>query len=162
METNNTNTNNSNSNNSKNYSLDAILARDDYKRMTAQLKEKVQYIAHRIYNKMEELDICEPIQVDGVTIKRSSVSSSVGTYDFLAIIVDYSDDYDDYQERHSLEDVDREYYYGGDFSAKVRGASNKEALSFLNAAKDFILGLGKIEQKQVADIKRAIKETEDI
>lgn len=152
-----------NSKNSKNYSLDAILARDDYKRMTAQLKDKVQDIAHRIYNKMEELDIDKAIRVDGVTIKRSSVSSSVGTYDFLAIIVDYDlDDYDGYQERHSLEDIDREYYYGGDFSAKVRGASNKEALAFLNAAKDFILALGKIEQKQAADIKQAIKETEDI
>lgn len=151
-----------NNNNSKNYSLDAILARDDYKRMTTQLKDKVQDIAHRIYNKMEELDIDEAIRVDGVTIKRTSVSSSVGTYDFLAIIVDYSDDYNDYQERHSLEDVDCEYYYGGDFSAKVRGASNKEALSFLNAAKDFVLALGKIEQKQADDIKLAIKETEDI
>lgn len=155
-------TNNNSNNNSKNYSLDAILARDDYKRMTAQLKDKVQDIARRIYNKMEELDIDKPIKVDGVTIKCSSVSSSVGTYHFLAIIVDYSDDYDDYQERHSLEDVEREYYYSGDFSAKVRGASNKEALSFLNAAKDFILALGKIEQKQVADIKQAIKETENI
>ncbi len=152
-----TNNSNNNSNNSKNYSLDAILARDDYKRMTAQLKDKVQTIAHRIYNKMEELDIDEAIRVDGVTIKRSSVSSSVGTYYYLAIIVDYSDDYDDYQERHSLEDVGREYYYGGDFSAKVRGASNKEALAFLNAAKDFILALGKLEQKQAADIKQAIK-----
>lgn len=150
-------------NSSKNYSLDAILARDDYKRMTAQLKDKVQDIARRIYNKMEELDIDEPIRVDGVTIKRSSVYSSVGTYNYLAIIVEYDfEDYDGYTERHSLEDIEREYYYGGDFSAKVRGASNKEALAFLKAAKDFILALGEVEQQQADDIKQAIKDNEDI
>ena len=51
-----TNNNSNNSNNSKGYSLDEILARDDYKRLTAQLKDKVQDIAHRIYNKMEEVE----------------------------------------------------------------------------------------------------------
>lgn len=150
-------------NSSKNYSLDAILARDDYKRMTAQLKDKVQYIARRIYNKMEELDIYEPIRVDGVKIKCTSVCSSVGTYDFLAIIVE--SDYDEcekYQEWHSLEDVGRKYFYCGDFTAKVRGASNKEALAFLNAAKDFIHVLGEMEQKQADEIKLAIKETDGI
>ena len=150
-------------NSSKNYSLDAILARDDYKRMTAQLKDKVQDIAHRIYNKMKELDIDDPIRVDGVTIERSIALANVGAYYYLAIIVEYDiDDYDGYTERHSLEDIGLEYFYGGDITAKVRGASNKEALSFLNAAKDFILALGKIEQKQVADIKQAIKDNEDI
>lgn len=112
---------------------------------------------------MEELDIDEPIKVDGVTIKRKSVSSSVGTYDFLAIMSDYSyDDCGKYREWHSLEDLGRQYYYGYDFTAKVGGASNKEALSFLNAAKDFILALGELEQKQADDIKQAIKENEDI
>lgn len=157
-------TNNSSSNNSKNVSLDAILARDDYKRMTAQLKDKVQDIAHRIYNKMDELDIDESIRVDGVTIKRSSVRSNAGTYEFLAIMDNYGDRFmpEECQERHSLMDIDREYYYAGDFTAKVRGASNKEALAFLNAAKDFILALGEMEQQQANNIKQAIKENEDI
>ena len=160
METN----NNNSSNNSKNVSLDAILARDDYKRMTAQLKEKVQDIAQRIYKKMEELDIDESIRVDGVTIKRSSVRANVGTYEFLAILDNDGDRFmpEEYQERHSLQDIDREYYYGGDFTAMVTGASNKEALAFLYAAKDFILALGEMEHQQADDIKQAIKENEDI
>lgn len=160
METN----NNNSSNNSKNVSLDAILARDDYKRMTEQLRDKVQDIAQRIYNKMEELDIDESIRVDGVTIKRSSVRSNAGTYEFLAIMDNDGDRFmpEEYQERHSLMDIDREYYYAGDFTAKVKGATNKEALAFLNAAKDFIVALGELEQKQTDDIKQAIEENEDI
>lgn len=159
-----TNNNNSNSNNSKNISLDAILARDDYKRMTAQLKDKVQDIARRIYDKMDELDIDESIRVDGVTIKRSSVRANVGTYDFLAILDNDGDRFmpEECQQQHSLEDIGQEYYYGGDFTAKVLGASNKEALAFLNAAKDFILALGEMEQQQANNIKQAIKENEDI
>ena len=150
--------------NNNNQSLDAILARDDYKRMTAALKEKVEDVAHRIYNKMEELDIDDAIRVDGITIKRSSVRANVGTYEYLAILDNDGDRFmpEEYQERHSLMDIDREYYYAGDFTAKVRGASNKEALAFLNAAKDFILALGELEQKQADDIKQAIEDNEDI
>ena len=162
METNNNNSNNSN--NSKNISLDAILARDDYKRMTEQLRDKVQAIARRIYNKMEELDIDEPIRVDGVTIKRSSVRSNVGIYGFLAILDNDGDRFmpEECQQQHSLEDIGQEYYYGGDFTAKVIGASNKEALAFLNAAKDFIVALGEVEQKKVDDIDEALKDNDNL
>ena len=157
-------TNNNNNSNSKNISLDSILARDDYKRMTAQLREKVEDIAHRIYKKMEELDIDEPIEVDGVTIERSSACANVGTYNYLAILDNDGDRSmpEEYQGRHSLEDIGRGYYYAGDFTAWVQGASNKEALAFLKAAKDFILALGEMEQKQTDNIQKAIKENEDI
>ena len=162
METNNNNSNNSN--NSKNISLDAILARDDYKRMTEQLRDKVQAIARRIYNKMEELDIDEPIRVDGVTIKRSSVRSNVGIYGFLAILDNDGDRFmpEEYQEKRSLQDIGKEYYYGGDFTAKVIGATNKDALAFLNAAKDFIVALGEVEQKKVDDIDEALKDNDNL
>ena len=39
--------------------LNQILARDDYKRMTAALKEKTEEVAKRIRQKMDELDIVD-------------------------------------------------------------------------------------------------------
>lgn len=150
--------------NSKNISLDEILARKDYMRMTEQLKDKVEYIAHRICDKMFELDIEESLSVDGVTIKPTSVCSNMGGYLFLAILDNVGDT--SMQEQnirgHSLEDIGRGYYYGCDLTAWVQGASNKEALTFLHAAKDIILKLGEIEQMQAEDIKQAIDENDNI
>lgn len=146
---------------SKNISLDEILAREDYMRMTEHLKDKVEYIAHRICDKMFELDIEESLSVDGVTIEPTSVCSNVGGYLFLAIL-DNASMQEQYIRRHSLEDIGRGYYYGGDLTAWVQGASNKEALSFLHAAKDIILKLGEIEQMQADDIKQAIDENDNI
>lgn len=153
-----------NNNNGKNKSLEEILARKDYKRMTEQLKDKVQNIAHRICDKMFELDIEESISVDGVTIKPTCVCSNVGGYLYLAILDNDGDPYmpAEYVRKHSLEDIGHGYYYGGDFTAWVQGASNKEALSFLRAAKDFILKLGEIEQQQAEDIRQAIDENDNI
>lgn len=151
-------------NNSKNISLDEILARKDYNRMTELLKDKVEYIAHRICDKMFELDIEESLSVDGVTIQPTCVCSNVGGYIFLAILDNDGDPSMPEQNswRHSLEDIGQGYYYGGDFTAWVQGASNKEALSFLHAAKDFILKLGEIEQKQAEDIRQAVDENDNI
>lgn len=151
-------------NNSKNFSLDEILARKDYIRMTELLKDKVENIAHRICDKMFELDIEESLSVDGVTIKPTCVCSNVGGHLFLAILDNDGDPSmpEQNSRRHSLEDIGRGYYYGGDFTAWVQGASNKEALSFLHAAKDFILKLGEIEQKQAEDIRQAVDENDNI
>lgn len=151
-------------NNSKNFSLDEILARKDYIRMTELLKDKVEYIAHRICDKMFELDIEESLSVDGVTIIPTSVCSNVGGYLFLAILDNDGDPSmpEQNSRRHSLEDIGLGYYYGGDLTAWVQGASNKEALSFLHAAKDFILKLGEIEQKQAEDIRQAVDENDNI
>lgn len=151
-------------NNNSKQSLDAILARDDYKRMTAALKEKVEKVAHRIYNKMEELDIDDAIRVDGITIKRCSVRANVGTYEYLAILDNDGDRFmpEEYQEKRSLQDIGKEYYYGGDFTAKVIGATNKDALAFLNAAKDFIVALGEVEQKKVDDIDEALEDNDNL
>lgn len=153
-----------NKNNGKNNSLDEILARKDYNRMTEQLREKVENIAHRICDKMFELDIEESLSVDGVTIKPTCVCSNMGGYLFLAILDNDGEQSmpEQYIRRHSLEDIGRGYYYGGDFTAWVQGASNKEALAFLHAAKGFILKLGEIEQKQAEDIRQAIDENDNI
>lgn len=144
--------------------LDIILVRNDYKRMTSLLKDKVEYVAKRIFDKMEELDVDEPIAIDGVTIARENVTSNVGDYSYLAI---YDNDGDrfmpfEYQTKHSLFDIGKSFYYGNDFEAKVVGATNKEALAFLYAAKDFIIELGKLEDMQVDNITDALEETKYI
>ena len=141
----------------KEYSLDSILARNDYKHMTSVLKEKVEYVAKRIFDKMVELDVDEPITIHDIMLSVEEVyTTSVGCYDYLAIAVE------DYRIRHSLFDINHTYYYGGDFGAKVVGANNKEALAFLNAAKDLIIELDNLETLKVDDIKKALDKTKDI
>lgn len=154
--------------NNSNKSLDAILARDDYKRLTAALKERVEEIAKRIRVKMEELDIPHDedfyegeISANGVTVRIDSVhTNSCGSYEFLAI----KREGEHYGESswYSLEDVNRDYNYARDFSAHVCGANNKESLAFLNVAKQLIEGLGEIEQKQAAAVEQSLSEVESI
>lgn len=139
-----------------------ILARNDYKRMTENLKSVTEEIAANIRKKMEQLDIASDndfdngeIGADNVVVSVISVRSNCGaTRDFLSIKRDgYSYGYEDWR---SLEDIDDTYYYTGDFNAQIRGASNKEALDFLNVAAKLIKGLGEIEQKKVEAIQNAL------
>lgn len=140
--------------------LDEILSRNDYARLTATLKSRVEEIAKRIREKMEDLDIANDddfyhgeIGIDGVAVRVESIKSRAGEYEFLAI----KREGECYGEAswYSLEDIGKEYYYAGDFTAKVVGASNKEALAFLNVAKKLIEGLGELEQKRVQSEKAA-------
>ena len=45
---------------------------------------------------------------------------------------------------------------------EVIGATNKDALAFLNAAKDFIVALGEVEQKKVDDIDESLKDNDNL
>ena len=142
--------------------LDEILNRNDYVRLTATLKTRVEEIAKRIREKMEDLDIANnddfyrgEIGIDNVVVRVKSIKSRAGEYEFLAI----KREGECYGESswYSLEDIGKEYYYAGDFSAKVVGASNKEAIAFLNIAKKLIEGLGNIEGESVKDLQIALK-----
>ena len=138
------------------------MARDDYKRMTAALKEKVEEVANRIGKKINELDIVNDddfdngeIGVDNIVVRNVQVQSGGGfTYEFLGI-KRYEDEYN-HSYWASLEDIGRTYYFCGDYHAKINGATNKEALAFLNVAAKLIKGLGEVEQKKVEEIKRAL------
>lgn len=142
--------------------LNQILARDDYKRMTAALKEKVEEVATRIRQKMDELDIIDDdnfdngeIGVDDVVVRSMRVYSNSGfTYEFLGI-KRYEHEYN-HTYWASLEDIDRTFYFCNDYNAKVYGATNREALAFLNVAAKLITGLGEVEEKQVNDIQKAL------
>ena len=143
--------------------LEEILNRNDYARLTATLKTRVEEIAKRIREKMEDLDIANDdnfdsgeIGVDGVVVRVVSIKrQTFGEYEYLAI----KREGECYGESswYSLEDIGKEYYYTGDFTAKVVGASNKEALAFLNVAKKLIEGLGIIEDKRVNSVQTALK-----
>lgn len=142
--------------------LNQILERDDYKRMTAALKEKVEEIAQRIGMKMDELDIINDddfdngeIGADNIVVRNVIVKSDSGfTYKFLGI--KRYDDMNNYTSWASLEDIEHTFFFCNDFTAKVSGATNKEALAFLNVAAKLIKGLGEIEQKNVDEIKHAL------
>ena len=142
--------------------LDEILNRNDYIRLTATLKTIAEEIAKRIREKMEDLDIANnddfyrgEIGIDNVVVRVKSIKSRAGEYEFLAI----KREGECYGESswYSLEDIGKEYYYAGDFSAKVVGASNKEAIAFLNVAKKLIEGLGNIEGESVKNLQIALK-----
>ena len=142
--------------------LDAILRRNDYARLTATLKARVEEIAKRIREKMDYLDISDDdnfdngeIGIDGVVVRVVSMNRrTFGEYEYLAIKRE-GECHGDYKW-YSLEDVGKEYYYAGDFTAKVVGATNKEALAFLNVAKKLIERLGYIEDKRVKSIEATL------
>lgn len=142
--------------------IDEILNRDDYARLTSQLKERVEEIAERVHNKMIELDIPNnpdyydgEIEVDGLTLCVASARSNCGTYEYLAIR-----NYD--HELVSLEDLNDNYYYAGDYYARVKGANNADALRFLNSARKIIEALGEIEAEQYEEEKKALANTENL
>ena len=145
--------------------LDEILSRNDYSRLTATLRTRVEEIARSIREKMEDLDIANDdnfdsgeIGVDGVVVRVVSIKrQTFGEYEYLAI----KREGECYGESswYSLEDIGKEYYYAGDFTAKVVGASNKEALAFLNVAKKLIEKLGNIEDERVNNLQIALKNT---
>ena len=139
-----------------------ILNRNDYVRLTAKLKSRVEELAKRIREKMEDLDIANDdnfdngeIGLDGVVVRVVSIKRQFGEYEYLSI----KREGECFGESswYSLEDIGKEYYYAGDFSAKVVGASNKEALAFLNVAKKLIEGLGNIEGESVKNLQIALK-----
>lgn len=139
--------------------LNEILKRDDYKKLTKQLKERVEKIACSIAVKMFDLDIeREIIKIDDVQVTCNRVRSSGGAYDFLAI--GREDGYG--TNWYSLEDVNHSYYYSGDYDARVCGCTNKEALCFLNVASKIIELLDEIERAQVKEIQKALDNTKDL
>ena len=139
--------------------LNEILKRDDYKKLTKQLKERVEKIACSIAVKMFDLDIeREIIKIDDVQVTCNRVRSSGGAYDFLAI--GREDGYG--TNWYSFEDVNHSYYYCGDYDARVCGCTNKEALCFLNVASKIIERLDEIERAQVKEIQKALDNTNDL
>lgn len=144
--------------------LNEILARDDYKRMTENLKSITEEVARAIHKKMDELEIEDntdfdngEIGVDDVVVRVITVNSNSGFNRSFLGIKRYEEG-DNHAYYASLEDINDTYYFCGDFNAKIYGATKKEALTFLNASKKLILGLGELEQHQVEEIQKVLDE----
>lgn len=144
--------------------LNEILARDDYKRMTENLKSITEEIARAIRKKMNELEIENntdfddgEIGVDDVVVKVITVKSNSGfNRSFLGIKRNQGHPHHAYYA--SLEDINFTYRFCGDFNALIYGATNKEALAFLNVSAKLIKGLGEVEQHQVDEIQKVLDE----
>ena len=144
--------------------LNEILARDDYKRMTENLKSITEEIARAIHKKMDELEIENntnfddgEIGVDDVVVKVITVKSNSGfNRSFLGIKRNEGHPHHVYYA--SLEDINFTYFFCGDINALIYGATNKEALAFLNVSAKLIKGLGEVEQHQVDEIQKVLDE----
>lgn len=147
-----------------NKSIDEILNRDDYARLTKAMKDRTEEIAVKVKHKMNDLDLDEMI-INGFKIVVKKYSADYGQYhsDKLSIERYCPVDYDGgYYEYLSLEDINESYYLAGDYKCKIEGASNKQALKFLNAAKKIFEYLDDTESEQVNDVNKALEETKDM
>lgn len=147
-----------------NKSIDEIINRDDYTRLTKTLKDRTEEIAVKVRRKMNDLDL-DTIKVDGLTLTVKKYSADYGQYhsDKLSIERHCIDDYkEEYNEYVSLEDINESYYLAGDYKCRITGASNKEALKFLNSAKNIFEYLDDTESEQVNDVTKALEETKDM
>ena len=147
-----------------NKSIDEIINRDDYARLTKALKDRTEEIAVKVRRKMQDLDL-DTIKADGFTLAVKKYSANQGQYHFdnLSIERYCIDDYGGgYYEYLSLEDINESYYAYDDFKCKIEGATAKQALKFLNSAKKIFENLDEIETQQVNDVTTALEETKDM
>lgn len=104
-----------------------ILQREDYVRLTANLKERTEEIAQLIKSKMVQLDLeDETIEVEGVKVAIKGVSSNCGRYEFLAIenTGEFSSEHGE-KDWWSLQDVNHTFYYAGEREAKFQRQAEK-------------------------------------
>lgn len=137
--------------------IDEILNRNDYSRLTEQMRQRVEEIAERIHYKLDNLDIANDSDYHNGEIRYGDVIVRVARYS-------YNDDYyttltiKSGDEWHTLERVGREV--GFDDGNYIRGrATNNECLAFLNVARKLIEGLGYIEKKKAEAIQKALSDT---
>ena len=130
--------------------LQQIIERDDYKRLSRNLANKVEELANIVIKKMEELDIEELGEL--AIVKKSA---SYFEHKYLVIKKDY------YYQSGVLNVCKNSdygngrvgFYYGGDYSKWVDFATNEEALYFLNNFKKYMELLDEVESKKVAEIE---------
>lgn len=137
--------------------IDEILNRNDYSRLTEQMRQRVEEIAERIHYKLDDLDIANDSDYHNGEICYSDVIVRVARYicndDFYTTLTIKSGDV-----WHTLERVGRKV--GFDDGNYIRGrATNNECLTFLNVARKLIEGLGYIEEKKAEAIQKALSDT---
>ena len=137
--------------------IDEILNKNDYSRLTEQMRQRVEEIAERIHYKLDNLDIANDSDYHNGEICYGDVIVRVARYSydddyFTTLTIKSSDVW------HTLERVGREV--GFDDGNYIRGrATNNECLAFLNVARKLIEGLGYIEEKKAEAIQKALSDT---
>lgn len=144
------------------FDLNKICERNDYKRLTAKLKSVTEEVARTIHQKMDELEVDENSDFD---------NGEIGSDDVIVKVVNvctyngFSDSYLGIRRRDkencssyyaNLEDIGHTYYFCGDYNSQIIGASNKEAIAFLNASAKLIKGLGDYEQYLINEINKTL------
>ena len=126
--------------------LEEVINRQDYVKLSSELNERVQELAHKVVSKMTELDVKELPEFD---IDVRTVTCNSG----------YSERYLFDEDGRSLE-TKCMFYYGGDFNCKITPASSKSKLQFLNSCRDIFNELDSIETSKCDDIKKALSDNE--
>lgn len=126
--------------------LEEIIKRDDYKRLTSQMRERVEELAEKIRFKMNYLDLKE-LAVKNTHLYVVSGRTKCGYYEYLAL-----------NENDVYYCIDGAYsgYIHGDFFHYCRTATNDMCLKFLNVSKEIFNYLDGVENEKVKDIEDAL------
>ena len=141
--------------------LDEIIKRNDYVRVTEQMRERAHELARIILKKIVELDLeDETWCFNGHNYKVHTVVSNQGTDDLLCVPV--VSDFDGHLSMDFYNLHGRNGYLYGDYSCPLHDASNFRYRDFLNDCKDIFAWLDHMESKKVSECEEALKNAEGL
>lgn len=130
--------------------LERVIRRDDYSRLSVKLAEKTEEFAKIVRKKMKELEI-ENFNLKGLYFKICKRKTRSGhCYQFLGN--EYEKSYED----------DESYYFVNDYNCYVEANNNKEKLNFLNSIKDIFNYLDEVETEKSKEIEDALEKVKDL
>ena len=163
--------------------------KDNYDELTKKLAERSAEVARIIKKKMIELDIQNYFEfedgkfedgklvfyyglIEYITIRVEKVEVWGKPIEYLAILRTGHDDNGKTAEFwKSLEHLNRTLCWDGEPDVEIDGASNKEAIAFLNCANEIYDYLSKLKERrakenarkkkrEISEIKKVIKKTD--
>ena len=159
---------------------------ETYKELTNKLAERSAEVARIIKKKMIELDIQNDSEfedgkfifyyglIEYITIRVEKVEVWGKPIEYLAILCAGHDDNGKTVEFwKSLEHLNRTLCWDGEPDVEIDGASNKEAIAFLNCANEIYDYLSKLKERrakenarkkkrEISEIKKVIKKTDSL
>ena len=159
---------------------------ETYKELTNKLAERSAEVARIIKKKMIELDIQNDFEfkdgkfvfyyglIEYITIRVEKVEVWGKPIEYLAILRTGHDDNGKSAEFwKSLEHLNRTLCWDGEPDVEIDGASNKEAIVFLNCANEIYDYLSKLKERrakenarkkkrEISEIKKVIKKTDSL
>ena len=157
---------------------------ETYEELTNKLAERSAEVARLIKKKMIELDIAHDSEfedgkfeffyglIDYFIIRVEKVEVYGKPIEYLAILFKEHDDNGKTVEFwKSLEHLNRTLCWDGEPDVEIDGASNKEAITFLNCANEIYDYLSKLKERrakenarkkkrEISEIKKVIKKTD--